>query len=438
MALKRKIDAKIAAFKSKILAYCLCFGILASFMSRLELLAALLDWNLIESELLKYYTPGKGRKGYPIRFMAGLAILKYIDNLSDERVVQAWYENEQYRIFTGWVDNGKRPVCCHPSLLCKFRERIGIDGNEIITFSTIKLHLDFNIDVEDDLEVIIFDTTVQEKYTAFPTEAKLACDAVGKLHKIGKSCGIDMNRLDRDLKICKILRRNISLSPKKNSENVKALLLIKLKNIANRLYHFVKKQINKEGQIKYKETLEICNIAINQGKDGVPKLYSVHEPAVKCIAKGKPHKKYEFGSKVSVVIDAKSGIILMVMNHPDNPHDGKTLFPIIKKIKKFFPNAKIKCASCDRGYRQPFKTILGINIITPYSLKDPKLIDEDRKLYKYRINRRSSVEPAIGHMKQNHRLGRNYLHGTKGDQINLLLAAAGYNCRKFIKNVLHK
>jgi hypothetical protein len=38
-----------------------------------------------------------------------------------------------------------------------------------------------------------------------------------------------------------------------------------------------------------------------------------------------------------------------------------------------------------------------------------------------------AVEPIIGHMKAEHRMGRNYLKGRDGDRINAVLAAAGYN-----------
>ena len=43
------------------------------------------------------------------------------------------------------------------------------------------------------------------------------------------------------------------------------------------------------------------------------------------------------------------------------------------------------------------------------------------------MRRRAAVEPVIGHMKAEHRMGRNYLKGRDGDRINAVLAAAGYN-----------
>jgi hypothetical protein len=40
------------------------------------------------------------------------------------------------------------------------------------------------------------------------------------------------------------------------------------------------------------------------------------------------------------------------------------------------------------------------------------------------MRRRAAVEPVIGHIKAEHRMGRNYLKGRDGDRINAVLAAA--------------
>jgi len=48
---------------------------------------------------------------------------------------------------------------------------------------------------------------------------------------------------------------------------------------------------------------------------------------------------------------------------------------------------------------------------------------------KREMRRRSAVEPVIGHIKNGHRMDRNYLAGQQGDAINAVLAAAGYNFR---------
>ncbi len=51
---------------------------------------------------------------------------------------------------------------------------------------------------------------------------------------------------------------------------------------------------------------------------------------------------------------------------------------------------------------------------------------------KRELRRRSAVEPVIGHMKEDHRLGRNHLAGRQGDAVNAIMAAVGYNFRRIL------
>ena len=50
------------------------------------------------------------------------------------------------------------------------------------------------------------------------------------------------------------------------------------------------------------------------------------------------------------------------------------------------------------------------------------------------LKRRSSIEPVIGHMKQEHRLGRNYLGGIEGDRFNPILSASAFNMQKLLRS----
>jgi IS5 family transposase len=58
--------------------------------------------------------------------------------------------------------------------------------------------------------------------------------------------------------------------------------------------------------------------------------------------------------------------------------------------------------------------------------------DKKRK----RCQRRAAIEPSIGHLKSDYRVGRNYLKGIKGDEINLLMAACAWNLNKWMKAIL--
>jgi len=62
-----------------------------------------------------------------------------------------------------------------------------------------------------------------------------------------------------------------------------------------------------------------------QQRNDTNKLYSLHEPHAACISKGKAHKKYEFGNKVSLCVTNKEGFILGAQGLEGHPYDGHTL-----------------------------------------------------------------------------------------------------------------
>jgi IS5 family transposase len=80
-----------------------------------------------------------------------------------------------------------------------------------------------------------------------------------------------------------------------------------------------KKQFTKND--KYKQV-------ITQQKNDTDKIYSLHKPFTRCIAKGKPHKRYEFGNKEGLITSGNYGknkkreIILAIKVFFENLFDG--------------------------------------------------------------------------------------------------------------------
>ncbi len=56
-----------------------------------------------------------------------------------------------------------------------------------------------------------------------------------------------------------------------------------------------------------------------------------------------------------------------------------------------------------------------------------------RRVDKKAMKSLSAIKPIIGHLKQDHRVGRNFLKNTSGDEMNILLAAAAFNFKRFIR-----
>jgi IS5 family transposase len=403
--------------------------------NRLVKLCGAIDWDSLENAFSKYYSDGVGRKSLPVRLLAGLLILKHLDNHSDESVIRQWQENVCYQLFTGnalsnTVFQTKAP--CDSSTLVKFRDRIGPEGIEQIFKISVEMHVKLN-EMMQKPTVLLADTTVQEKNISFPTDHKLIFDAIKIIAKIGVANDIPIV-IDL-VKFATKTRKEINFSKGKGSLQKRAKALNRLRKCGNDLLKIVFHGLNDTARKEHDKTLALCKQAINQKKNDKNKIYSLYEPDVKCICKGKTHKKYEFGSKVSIAMELKSGVIVAAINHPDNPYDGHTLEPLVNEARKNLDHANITHISCDLGYRG-VNMVDGIMVVTPDILKDNNYTKKQREEHELLVKKRSGVEVPFSHMKYSYRLGRNFLHGTKGDAINLFLAATAYNLAKYLRHVL--
>ena len=103
----------------------------------LLVLAMNLPWEEFEKEFTPLYAV-KGRPAKPVRLMVGLLLLKQIEHLSDERVVEAWVRNPYYQAFCG-MKQFQWHFPCDPSDLVHFRKRIGEKGIERIFQASVAL-----------------------------------------------------------------------------------------------------------------------------------------------------------------------------------------------------------------------------------------------------------------------------------------------------------
>jgi IS5 family transposase len=197
----------------------------------------------------------------------------------------------------------------------------------------------------------------------------------------------------------------------------------KLKTYLGRVYReLIRKSESKDEELI--EKLALADRLLNQSKDSKNKLYSIHSPEVECISKGKAHKRYEFGNKVSMVTTSKSSWIVAIGAHHGNPYDGHTLKSAIEKAEEM-TNWKAKNITVDLGYRgHDYDGQAQVNIVNRMTMKN-----KSKTLIKW-LKRRSAIEPIFGHLKSDNRLERNLLKGKEGDHINAVLAACGFNLRK--------
>jgi transposase, IS5 family len=106
----------------------------------------------------------------------------------------------------------------------------------------------------------------------------------------------------------------------------------KIKTIAGVLLRELVRKLPLKGLGKYLAIIKIYDAVLKQQKGDGNKIYSLHEPAAECYTKGKAHKKFEFGSKVSVAIDQQTGIIVPAYNATQSCHDSKTISDVIRAV----------------------------------------------------------------------------------------------------------
>jgi IS5 family transposase len=393
----------------------------------LVLLEKHIDWKYFEDEFAPYYSDN-GAPSVPIRLMVGCLMLKHLYNLGDERIPEVWVRDVYFQYFCGGLFfEHKFPF--DPSDFVHFRNRVGEEGiGKIFAYSVI-LH---GKNVAAKSKLVLSDTTVQENNTTFPTDAKLCKKVIEHCNKIAEKEGIEQRR--SYMRESKQLLRDThnSKHPRRAKQAKKAKK--RLKTIANVQLRELERKMNETQKELYAKDLKIFKRTVNQQKNDKDKLYSLHKPFTKCIAKGKAHKQYEFGNKVGLITTGTKGkkIITAIKAFINNIYDGHTIEPLLLQMS----NNDFKLPqelAYDRGGKGETE-ICGVKILTP---NKPKAKDTDyqkqQKRKKFRA--RAAIEPIIGHLKTDFRMGQNYLSGEAGAQINSLMAATAWNLKKMMQEL---
>jgi len=385
----------------------------------LYILANTINWQQFEDSFSVLYCSNNGRPAKPIRLMVSLLILKHLRNLSDECVVEQWAENSYYQYFSG----EKMFACgspCEASELVHFRNRIGTKGIEQLLQESIRIN---GKDAED--KDVSVDTTVQEKNISFPTDDKLYKKIISKCHQIVQEEELPTRQsYTRTLKKLSYNQR-FRHHPKNKSKAKKADK--KVKTIAGRLVRELERNLTPSST--YQADINLFKKVLAQKKTDSNKIYSLHEPDVQCIAKGKEYRKYEFGNKVSLVYTQNTGVIIGATSFR-NEYDGHTLTPALKQVEQLLGKSP-KTATVDRGYKGNTK-IGETQILIPKPFNKTRLSQYQQTKLKKHFRRRAAIEPTIGHLKSNYRLKRNFYKGIIGDELNVMLSAAAFNFKRMM------
>jgi hypothetical protein len=146
---------------------------------------------------------------------------------------------------------------------------------------------------------------------------------------------------------------------------------------------------------------------------------------------GKARKPYEFGVKSAIVVTHQHGLMLGARTFPGNPYDGHILSAVLEQATNLTQDVglKLKHIVVDLGFR-------GVDADNP----DKEIIHRGKykrlsARQKGWLRRRPAIEPAIGHLKSDHRMDRCWLQGALGDALHSISCAAGYNLRWLLRAI---
>jgi IS5 family transposase len=393
-------------------------------------LAQAVDWDFLEKSFGAVYADIPGRPPLPTRLMAGLAILKHMHNLSDEVLCACWVENPYYQLFCG-EEFFRHKLTFDRSSLTRWRQRMGEEKLAALIQESLSVATRTGAAKPSDFSKVIVDTTVQEKAIAFPADAKLMHRARERLVRLAKKHGMSLRQSYERIGKHALIAHQRYAHAKQFKRANKALR--KIRTYLGRVERDIARRIRGNEALRdvFRRPLWLAlRVREQRNNQRGRKVYSLHAPEVECIGKGKAHKRYEFGVKVSVATTlhrSKGGqFVAHVKALPGNPYDGHTLSAVIPDMEKQI-GANIERIVADRGYR-------GHNAPPTHRFK-VFISGQKRRVtetIKRELRRRAAVEPVIGHMKSDHRMGRNHLAHAAGDAINAVLAAAGYNFRRLL------
>lgn len=387
-------------------------------------LADRLEWGSLEAEFAGLYSE-VGRPAHPVRLMVSLLLLKQMYGHGDESLPGVWVQNPYYQYFSG-MDTFQWRFPVAPSDLAHFRGRLGPEGIERIFAFSVALH-----GKKAHEKTLCVDTTVQETNISFPTDAKLYGKVMQRLRGIAKSSGIKLKQSYRFVGKALLRATHNGSHPRRVKVARKATR--KLRTCAGRLLREVQSKLPEEAITQHQPVLELCEQVLGQQRYDKNKVYSLHEPHTACIAKGKAHKKYEFGRKVSLAITANSQVVVGATMADGNAHDSKTLEATLRQYRTLTERLPEKTI-VDRGYRG-LTEVLGVQVWYPDRFKAGKDRNKRRRLRRW-FRKRTAIEPIIGHLKSDYGLARSYLKGPDGSQMNLLLAGTAWNLQLWMRQLL--
>ena len=386
-------------------------------------LAQEIDWSFLEQRFASACEAGPGQPPLPARLIAGLFILKHTHSLSDEALCARWLENPYYQYFRG-EQAFRHELPFERSSMSRWRGRLGEENLAALLQESLSVAHKTGALETKDLERVVADTTVQPKAIAHPTDARLMYRAIEKLVALAKREGVPLRQ--SYLRVGK--RAAIMVGRYTHAHQFKRArrMLRFLRTRLGRLIRDIGRKIDSD---QAREALFIPLLSLASQVRRQDRHQRGAQDLCSPCPGGGMHRQGQGPYTLRVRLQGQRGdpddltqggqFILHAKALHGNPYDGHTLGPIIADLERL-TGVETRRIHVDKGYR-------GHNHPPRFRVWISGQVRRVTASIRREMRRRAAVEPVIGHLKAEHRMGRNYLKGPEGDRINAVLDAAGYN-----------
>ena len=272
---------------------------------------------------------------------------------------------------------------------------------------------------------------MQPKNITFPTDAKLMNRAREKLVKLAKQHGVELRQSYARVGKFALIQHQRYAHAKQFKRANRALR--KLKTYLGRVIRDIARKIDGDHGLESSFALLLSlagGCESRSAGSAAPRSTACMPPKWNASARARPTSLTSSASRSALPPPSSTARAAssspMCRRCRAIPMTAIRWLSVIPGIEKLV-GTTIERLHADAGYR-------GHNAPPDYKFKIYTSKQKRRvtPAIKREMRRRSAVEPVIGHLKDEHRMGRNYLAHREGDLNNAILAAAGYNFRRLI------
>jgi IS5 family transposase len=396
-----------------------------------------------------------------IRVHLAAYLLQKLYDLTDRQVEYGIKDNAAYQIFCGEgsVKGFKAP---DHTKIEEFRNRLSPETQRTIAnhLAKVAVNLGFADPSQSD-----WDSTTQEANIAYPSDAQLMSKLAGTGYKVltylsGKMKLPELNGLAIDLKGIKAKAKEYFFLAKNKSIEIRREVfkeyfqkfkseiapVIKAcaelpKKIKNSVPWYIRKGLDQLTEFGPKYISDVAYfVRKNEMKEG--KKLSFHTDEVACISKRKPGKDHTFG-RVYQIGRIAGNFLFVAASTSVRMTDKYSIKPLIEEHSHLFGEEILKSVATDKGYWSAanYKAlnkakVQEIGLQRPVNLKTkcPLSQETQEKLY----NRRSGIEPLLGHAKHGGQLGRSRMKTDQGTLAAGYGSITGFNLRQLKNRIMGK